>query len=799
MDRLVATATSTTVNKIDNSSNSSSKNGDDEEDSDSNGQQTCVNNGTNKHKENMCKVKDITIRIAKRAALFMVGYLICYFNWSLTIPILTICTLVWFETKTSDKSRKISSKSKASSMTKKHLMKVVDELPSWVTFPDRERAEWLNEIIAQLWPSISSFVVKKCRGSLQTKIRKKFESFRFEDIDFGSTPPKIDGVKVYNRTITKDSIIIDFDVYYDGDCDIKFSMSGTQVGCVKDFQVGAELRIVLKPLMIKMPIIGGIQVFFLNTPDINFELDGISGIPGLSYFIRQKIEEKITKKLVFPNKVTKRFSKSVEAVELKALEPAGVLRVHVFEAKDLERKDVTGKSDPYVVLTVGAQEYKTHVVKRDLNPKWDYWCEFAILDPLGQHMQFKLFDQDDLNEDDFMGSGIVEIGKVIKEGKNDKWFKLDNAKHGKIHLRFTWLGLSADRSSLNAASEEIKLLKVADISTALLTVYLDSAQGLQKIKSKKPNPYAILTVGNKQQKSKVKKHAVDPAWEQGFSLLVPNPDNDSLNISIIDKHSDAKLGHFVYNIRNLYEVPDLQISKEEFVLSDSGKIIVSLQLRILTHENFECDDSDTDSENEEFSRNASVRSSAMSHRSLSSSSNSTPPPKSPANPTHPTQVENDEEIIEDIMRSTSNNASVTRSPSFKVKSGLGQIDVTLFYSGPRQKLIVTVHQITNLPLKNPSDIPDPYVKLTLTSPGAHRIKHKTKVIMDNCDPVFEETFEYLMSVSDLSNNKLLLTVKSKKFFNSNVLGQVVLNFKNLQNLQEPYRDWFELSQADESD
>ncbi|KAG5886718.1 hypothetical protein JTB14_030784 [Gonioctena quinquepunctata] len=565
---------------------------------------TTNGNQQKKVKENrdIMSKREIAIRFANRAALFLLGYIICYFNMSLTLPILTISTLVWFETKTSDKSKKISSKSNASSMTKKDVLKVVDELPSWVTFPDRERAEWLNEIIFQLWPSISSYLVKSCRGSLQTKIRKKFESFRFEDIEFGVTPPKIDGVKVYNRSITKDSIIIDFDVFYDGDCDINFSMSGTQIGTIKDFQVGAELRVVLKPLMIKTPIVGGIQVFFLNTPDINFELEGLSAIPGLSYFIRQKIEEKITKKLVFPNKITKRFSKSVEAAELKSLEPAGVLRVHVFEAKDLERKDVTGKSDPYVVLTVGAQGCTTPVIKRDLNPRWDYWCEFVILDPIGQHLQFKLFDQDDLNEDDFMGSGIIEIQSVIKEGKNDRWFNLDNAKHGKLHLRFTWLGLSADQSALNAASHETKLLKVANISTALLTIYLEAAQDLQKVKSKKPNPYVVLTVGKTQQKSKVKKHTVDPVWEQGFSMLVANPDSDSLNISMIDKDSDTKLGHIVYNIKQLFGFPDLQISKEEFPLSNSGKIILSLQLRILKNEKFDFDDSSSDSDNEEFSR-----------------------------------------------------------------------------------------------------------------------------------------------------------------------------------------------------
>lgn len=53
----------------------------------------------------------------------------------------------------------------------------------------------------------------------------------------------------------------------------------------------------------------------------------------------------------------------------------GVLRIHIAEGKDLERRDVTGKSDPYAVFTVGAQEYKTSVINRSLNPKWDEWCE----------------------------------------------------------------------------------------------------------------------------------------------------------------------------------------------------------------------------------------------------------------------------------------------------------------------------------------------------------------------------------------------------------------------------------------
>lgn len=59
----------------------------------------------------------------------------------------------------------------------------------------------------------------------------------------------------------------------------------------------------------------------------------------------------------------------------------GVLRVHVIEARHLMKKDISmlgkGKSDPYAVVTVGAQEFKTKVIDNNVDPKWDYWCEVS--------------------------------------------------------------------------------------------------------------------------------------------------------------------------------------------------------------------------------------------------------------------------------------------------------------------------------------------------------------------------------------------------------------------------------------
>jgi len=61
--------------------------------------------------------------------------------------------------------------------------------------------------------------------------------------------------------------------------------------------------------------------------------------------------------------------------------PQGVLRVHVVEAKDLMKMDIgmlgKGKSDPYAIVTVGAQVFRTPIINNTVNPKWDYWCEVS--------------------------------------------------------------------------------------------------------------------------------------------------------------------------------------------------------------------------------------------------------------------------------------------------------------------------------------------------------------------------------------------------------------------------------------
>lgn len=98
---------------------------------------------------------------------------------------------------------------------------------------------------------------------------------------------------------------MDLDLFYAGDCDINFSLGGFRGG-IKDFQIHGTVRVVMKPLIPNPPLVGGLQIFFLNNPNIDFNLVGVIDLldmPGLSDILRRIIIEQVAAMMVLPNKL----------------------------------------------------------------------------------------------------------------------------------------------------------------------------------------------------------------------------------------------------------------------------------------------------------------------------------------------------------------------------------------------------------------------------------------------------------------------------------------------------------------
>lgn len=123
----------------------------------------------------------------------------------------------------------------------------------------------------------------------------------------------------------------------------------------------------------------------------------------------------------------------------------------------------------------------------------------------------------------------------------------------------------------------------------MLCLYIDSATDLPQIDpDDKPDPFAKVMVSNTERFTSVQKETDNPVWEQAFTLLVANPEHDTLQIQIIgqksSKRSGDNLGQFTYNLSNLLIQNDLKNVLQEFELKKSGarsKVRLSMALKIL--------------------------------------------------------------------------------------------------------------------------------------------------------------------------------------------------------------------------
>lgn len=209
------------------------------------------------------------------------------------------------------------------------------------------------------------------------------------------------------------------------------------------------------------------------------------------------------------------------------------------------------------------------------------------------------------------------------------------------------------------------------MSSAVLTVYIDSATDLPQIHSdEQPDPFAILTVGNAVRFTSVKKETDAPVWEQSFTFLVANPEHDALNIKICaqtssKKHGDC-IGQFTYNIRDLLTQTNMACVLQSFQLKKSATtstINLSMSLKILKRTGQSLPPI-------ELIRTSSLqRQKTIDSTSSSSSSSSST-----------SSDDNQSRIMHQQL-------------SLDVSMGLGSINLSLQYNSKQRVLSVTIHKI----------------------------------------------------------------------------------------------------------
>ncbi|KAK6302602.1 hypothetical protein J4Q44_G00269570 [Coregonus suidteri] len=866
--------------------------------------------------EPQSSVTDATQMWMKFAKTFIVIfpiYVLGYFEFSFSWVLIGLAIFFWWRRNQGHKNNRLTRALAFLEHEEKtvKLNLATSEMPPWVHFPDVERVEWLNKTVKQMWPYICQFVDKLFRETIEPAVKganAHLSSFCFTKIDMGDKPLRVNGVKVYTENVDKRQIIMDLEISFVGNTEIDVDIKKYYCRAgIKSIQLHGVLRVVMEPLLGDMPLIGALSVFFLKKPllDINWTgLTNMLDIPGLNGLCDNLIQDIIYSYLVLPNRITIPLVGEAQLAQLRFPIPKGVLRIHFLEAQDLLGKDkflgglIKGKSDPYGVLHIGNQLFQSKVVKENIHPKWNEVYEAMVYEQSGpQNLEIELFDED-TDQDDFLGSLLIDVAELQKEQKVDEWFVMEEVNTGKLHLKLEWLSLLPTPEKLDQVLTSIKADKGQandGLSSALLVVYLDSARnlpsvfegnlgsghlkerrasglvfcentaslyrtlfrnplefnhdGLKKasvskaIKSGKkvssvPSPFVQFTVGHKTYESKTRYKTNEPVWEEVFTFLIHNPKCQELEVEVKDEKHECSLGTLNLPLVRLLEAEDMTLN-QHFPLKNSGPsctLKIKIALRVLCLEKLIASDQTSSVQVRKASTSNPI---PMKRPSVSE----------PPNPVLdlPSSVDaSTQELprrggdcepysggpvgigLADAGRSTSNlaisgsqkhlahrgstpsiasdisNPYATQELQQRLRElqngsashfPLGEVQLTVRHSSQRNKLIVVVHACRNL-IVFTDHLSDPYVRLYLLPDKRRSGRRKTHTHKKTLNPVFDQIFEFSVSIVELHRRTLDVAVKNGgNIFSKHkgLLGKVLVDL-TYEDIAKGWTQWYELSE-----
>uniref|UniRef100_A0A7N6ARV1 Extended synaptotagmin-like protein 2a n=1 Tax=Anabas testudineus TaxID=64144 RepID=A0A7N6ARV1_ANATE len=753
-----------------------------------------------KQQSSLTDVTDMWIKFAKTFAIIFPIYILGYLEFSFSWVLIGLAVLFYWRKNHINKDYRVNRMLAFLEHEEKAVKQSVSptELPPWVDIFLISSPPLFSQTVKQMWPFICQFLDKLFRETIEPAVKganPHLSTFCFTKIDMGDKPLRVNGVKVYTENVDKRQVIMDLQISFIGatEIDVDIKKYYCRAG-IKSIQLDGVMRVVMDPLLGDMPLVGALSIFFLKKPMLDINWTGLTNmldIPGVNGLCDSIIHDIISSQMVLPNSIKIPLVGASEMARLRFPMPKGVLRLHFIEAQDLLSKDtymgglIKGKSDPYGIIQVGNQLFKSKVIRENLNPKWNEVHEAPIYEHSGQNVEIELFDED-TDEDDFLG-------------------------RGKLHLKLEWLSVLSTPEKLDQALTSIKADRdqASDgLSSALLVVFLDSARNLPvsqsgptsqssaaasgKKVSSDPSPYVQFRVGHKSFDSKTRYKTNGPVWEEAFTFLIHNPKVQELEVEVKDERHDCSLGTLTMPLSRLLEAEDMTLN-QRFPLKSSGAGC-TLKMKMALRVGGKPVDGDLlhgvggrggggggggggGKSLAETGRSTSNLTITGSQQYLAGGKEPTPSIASDISNPYAAQE------LQQRLQHLQNGSGPGHFP-------LGEIQLTVRHSSQRNKLIVVVHSCRNL-LAFTDHGSDPYARLYLLPDKRRSGRRKTHTIKKNLNPVFDQTFEFSVSLVELNRRTLDVAVKNGGGLLSKhkgLLGKVLIDLTH-EDITKGWTQW----------
>ena len=285
---------------------------------------------------------------------------------------------------------------------------------------------FFTDLIQELWPHIKIAAADKVQSTVEPYFKdmpSPMNTCRFVKVDLGGTPMTMNNIVVH--PLSQGRVQWDFDMEWDGDCDIQLQADYIGKFGVKKLKLFGRMAIVMKPLTNELPVVSGIQYSFINLPHVDLQFTGLASVAEMSVLndaIRGAIQGSMLASCL-PYRRLFKMSRDNNFLDTY-FPPRGILRLHVekgrgfvIEKRLLARDDIP---DVYLNVTLGAalpksaNVWRTKTIMDDLNPEWNVSKDFLLWDQT-QEIIVHAWDEDEgpLDPDDDLGEAAVGVTELL--------------------------------------------------------------------------------------------------------------------------------------------------------------------------------------------------------------------------------------------------------------------------------------------------------------------------------------------------------------------------------------------------
>ncbi|KAL5315870.1 hypothetical protein ACEPPN_016743 [Leptodophora sp. 'Broadleaf-Isolate-01'] len=438
-----------------------------------------------------------------------------------------------------------------------------------------ESVQFLNDIVAQLWPHInvagSKMIKEIAEPMFKSMLPGPLATLHFTKIDLGHVPLSLSNVLV-TKTETG-NIKLDLNADWAGKCDIQLDGNMIPTLGVKGVALHGRLSILLGPLSDIIPLIGAAQIAFVNPPVLKLDFTGAANIADSDMIdgaVRKVIMSIINSMLVLPNRIMIKLDASSDYFKTH-LSPVGIIRIKVEKASGFAEDKQSASSkflskltraspDTYCNVAVGAEEaWRTTTKNNTTNPTWDEEHDFVVSD-LNQSITIDLNDHD-VGSDDDIGLAVTTVKDILSAGGKQELNMVhkDQPVNGQISISCKFYHFAAEGGSFSTSDHSAEGL-LCGVATILVASAFDIPGKRDEI-----TPSVVVTWGEKHRfQTAVKTDAPgtdisNPSFDQTFRIPITadmvGSGAQSFRIALMNK--EVEIGAVDIPLSDVQNAPDM--------------------------------------------------------------------------------------------------------------------------------------------------------------------------------------------------------------------------------------------------